>query len=177
MTAPVRPAGSKALQNTKWAFVPTIAATTLIPTVAETAAGGALDISCYIYSSSDKPTQNVNRVTAPQRVCDGALYERLGTVTYAGGVLHVAWDPQGATGSAGKAAWAKLAGGTTGFLVRRSGKGYATDFVIGDFIDSIPIELAQPFPDTEGDGDAAENSFDSAYGITGPPTWNQAIIA
>lgn len=175
MTAPVRPAGSKALQNTKWMFLATIAATTLIPTTTEISAGGSLDISCYIYSSSDKPSQNVNRATAPQRNCDGALYERLGTITYSGGTLHVSWDPQGATGSAGKAAWAKLAGGTTGFLVRRSGKGYAGDCIVGDFVDVWPVEFATPFPDVEGDGDQAENSFDSAYGITGPPALNVAI--
>lgn len=177
MTAPVRPAGSKALQNTKWAFVPTIAATTLIPTATEANAAAGLEISCYIYSSSDRPTQNVSRGAAPARVCDGAQYERLGTVTYAGGVLHVAWDPQGAVGSAGKAAWAKLAGATTGFLVRRSGKGYSPDFAIADFVDVVPVEFAQPFPTTEGDGDFAENSFDSAYGITGPPAWNVAIAS
>lgn len=177
MTAPVRPAGSKALQNTKWAYVPTIAATTLIPTTTELAAGGSLDISCYLYDSSDKPSQNVSRAAAPQRVCDGALYERLGTVTYSGGTLHVSWDPQGAGGSTGKAAWAKLAGGTVGFLVRRSGKSYLTDFAIGDFVDVFPIELQQPFPDTEGSDDQAENSFDSAYGITGPPAFNVAITA
>lgn len=176
MTAPVRPAGSKALQNTKWSFVATIASQGA-PTVAEVTAGTALDISCYLYDSSDKPSQNVNRVQAPNRICDGAIYETLGLITYSGGVMHVAWDPQGAGGSAGKAAWAKLASGAVGFLVRRSGKAYASDFIAGDFVDVIPVQLAQPFPDTEGDADAAENSFDSAYGITGPPSWNVAVAA
>ena len=176
MTAPVRPASSKALQNTKWAFVPTIADISA-PTVAELTGASTLDISCYIYTSSDKPSQNVNRVTAPARVCDGAIYERLGTTTYSGGTMHVAWDPQAVAASAGKKAWETLAGGTTGYLVRRSGKGYATDFIAADFVDVIPVELAQPFPTTEGDGDAAENSFDSAYGVTGPPEWNATVAA
>lgn len=175
MTAPVRPASSKALQNTKWAFVPTIANINA-PTVAELTAGTGLDVSCYLYQSSDKPTQNVNRVTSPPRVCDAAIYERLGITTYSGGVLHVAWDPQGATGSAGKAAWAKFAAATTGYLVRRSGKSYSTDFVTGDYVDVIPVEFAQPFPDIEGDADAAENSFDSAYGITGQPSFNVQAV-
>ena len=174
MAAPVRPASSKALQNRKFAFVQTIANINA-PTAAELSAASALDISCYAYNSSDRPSQNVNRVTAPERVCDGALYERLGSVTYSGGTLHVAWDPQGAAGSAGKAAWAKLAGQTTGFLVERDGKGYATDFTAGDFVNVWPVEFAQPFPSHEGDGDSAENSFDSAYGVTGPPALNVAI--
>lgn len=174
MAVPVRPASSKALQNTKWAFVPTIANINA-PTSAELTAGTALDISCYLYGSSDRPTQNVNRVTAPARVCDAAIFERLGIVTYSGGTLHVAWDPQGAVGSAGKAAWAKLAGGTTGYLVRRSGKSYSTDFTTGEFVDVIPVEFAQPFPNIEGDADGAENSFDSNFGVTGPPAWNVAV--
>lgn len=174
MAAPIRPASSKAFQREKWSFVATIA-NQAAPTATEVNAAGSLDISCYLFTGSARPGQNVNLVSKERRICDGATYQQIGTVTYEGGQMLAAFDPQAAALSNGKKAWEKFPAGTTGFLVRRMGIDVQTDFAVAQFVDVFPVEFAEPMPTTAGDGEAAENAFTSTFAITGPPSFNKAL--
>lgn len=176
MAAPIRPASAKTYGAEKWVFVPTIADTDA-PTVAEVTAVSGLDISCYLFGDSGRPTQSTNRVTAQRRICDTAVYERIGDTTYAGGELLYALDPQAAAGSDGKKAWETLPAGTTGYLVRRFGLPVATDFAAGQFVDAFPVELGPAMPTASGDGEAGEVAATQAFAVTGPPAFVKAIAA
>lgn len=176
MVAPTRPASSKAFKREKWLYVPTIA-TIAAPTVAEVTAVSVLDISCYLFDSSARPTANTNLVEKERRICDGATYQQVGSTTYAGGEMVAALDPQAAAASDGKKAWEKFPEGTTGYLVRRLGIDVNTDLAAGQFVDVFPVEFGAPTPGTVGDGEARENSFTSTFAITGPPAFVKAIAA
>ncbi|HET7689334.1 MAG TPA: hypothetical protein VFK41_03080 [Nocardioidaceae bacterium] len=177
MTAPIRPASSKAFQREKWIFIPTIASATLAPTVAEATGGTTLDISCMLFDGTARPQKNTNLVDRVRRICDGAVYQQIGTTNYTGGEMLAAFDPQAAAASDGKKAWEKFPAGTTGYLWRRMGIAVATDVAAGQFGDTFPVEFDEPFPTTVGDGEAAENAFLSVFAITGPPGFNKAVLA
>lgn len=175
MAAPIRPTPVKAYTRDKWAFVPTIAATTQIPTTLEANAVGSLDISLMAFDDTGKPAQSTNRPTKPKRLGDAAVYEQIGDVTFTGGTMLVQMDPQAAAGSNGKKAWEKFVAGTTGYLVRRIGLPIVTDFTAGQFVDVYPVEYGVPMPTTQGDGETAEAAFSVEYAVTGPPTFNVAL--
>ena len=175
MAAPIRPASSKAYGREKWVWVPTIANITA-PTVTEVTAGTALDISCYLFESSARPSASTNLVERERRICDTTTFQQVGTTTYAGGEMVASFDPQAAALSDGKKAWEKFPEGTTGFLVRRLGTAVATDLASGQFVDVFPVEFGVPVPSTVGDGESRENSFTSTFAITSTPAFNKAIV-
>lgn len=174
MTAPIRPASTKTYGKEKWSFVATIASIAS-PTALEINAGTSLDVSCYLFDSSDRPTQNTNRVTRERRICDKASFEQIGTTTYGGGNLMYAVDPQAAALSDGKKAFEKLPEGTVGFLVRRLGIDVNTDFAVGQFVDVFPIEVGPQMPTRQGDGESSEAAITQAFAVTSPPAFIKAI--
>lgn len=176
MAAPIRPASSKAFKREKWLYVPALT-TPDSPSLAELVAATGLDISCYLFDSSARPTANTALVSKERRVCDGATYQQVGSTTVEGGQMMAAFDPQAAALSDGKKAWEKFPEGTTGFLVRRMGIIVETDLAVGQFVDSFPVEFGQPTPGTVGDGESRENAFSSTFAVTGPPSYNKAIVA
>lgn len=176
MTAPIRPAGTKVFGKEKWAFVPTIASTAA-PSVAELTAAGAIDMSCFFYSDTAKPSVSQSGVTSPARICDTQQFQSMGLAQWTGGDAKYAVDPQGAAGSDGKKALAALPEGTTGFLVKRAGIAYDTDFTTGDFVSVYPVEFGVPVDVTEGDGESAEVAIQQAYVISGPPETLVAAVA
>lgn len=175
MAAPIRPVSTKAYGREKWLWIPTIAATTGIPTSAEVAAASGLDISCMLFTSTGRPTKNTNLVEKERRICDTTTYQQVGTTTYTGGEMLAAFDQQGAAASNGVKAWEKFPEGTTGYLVRRLGIIVATDLAAGQFVDTFPVEFGPPFPIIQGDGESAEVGFSSTFAITGPPALKVAI--
>lgn len=175
MAAPIRPASTKAFQREKWAFVPTIA-NTAAPTVLEVNAAGALDISCYLYDSTGRPSQSTNRVTTERRICDGAQYQQVGITTYEGGEMLYAYDPQAAAASNGKKAAEKMVAGTTGYLVRRLGVDVNTDFAASQFVDVFPVEFGPAMTTKVGDGETAEVGKTQSFAITGPPAFDKALV-
>lgn len=176
MTAPIRPASAKAFTREKWVYVATIASQSA-PTVAEVTAGTVLDISCYLFDTSANPTQNTNLVEKVRRICDGAIYQQIGTTTYSGGEMLYALQPQAAALSNGKKAWEKFPSGTTGYLVRRFDVDVNTDLAAGQFIDVFPVEFGPQMPVKVGDGEAAEVGVTQTFAITGPPSFVVAIAA
>lgn len=176
MAAPIRPASAKAFKREKWLWVPAIADITA-PTVAELAAATGLDISCYLFDSTARPSKNTNAVTKERRICDGEQYEQIGITTYSGGELTYAVDPQAVAGSDGKKAWEKFVAGATGFLVRRLAIDVDTDVAAGQFVDTMPAEVGPSMPTLVGEGEAAEVAGSATYVITGPPAWIKAVVA
>ena len=176
MTTPIRPAAAKVYGREKWVFVPAIANTSA-PTIAELTATGGIDMSCYFYSSTTKPSVSQDGVTTPGRICDTQQFQSLGTAQWSGGNAMYAVDPQAATGSDGKKALEKLPDGTSGFLVKRVGKAYDTDFTAGDFVDVFPVQFGVPISTTEGDGESAEVAIQQAYVIADKPELIVAAVA
>lgn len=179
MAAPINPASSKAFGREKWVYVVTIANTSA-PTAAELIAGTVLDISCYLYDESARPTQSTNAVTKAKRICDTIQFQQIGLTTYSGGELTYAFDPQAAALSNGKKAWEKFGSGdpavtTSGYLVRRMGTVVATDLAAAQFVDVFPVEIGPGMPTTIGDGESAENAAMHQFVITAAPTFNKAV--
>lgn len=176
MAAPIRPASAKAFTREKWVFVTAISAQAA-PTATEVTAGTVLDISCYLFDTSASPTQNTNLVEKIRRICDGAIYQQIGTTTYTGGEILYALQPQAVAASDGKKAWEKFPSGTTGFLVRRLDVAVATDLAAGQFVDVFPVEFGPQMPVKVGDGEAAEVGVTQTFAITGPPNFVVAIAS
>lgn len=176
MAAPIRPASTKAFTKEKWVYVVTIASITA-PTAAEVTAGTVLDVSCYLFDSTGRPTQNTNRVTLERRICDGAVYEQIGTTTYGGGEMLYAVNPQAVAATDGKKAFEKFPAGTVGYLVRRFGVDVNTDLAAGQFVDVFPVEFGPQMPTTVGSGENAEVAITQSFAITSAPAFIKAIAA
>lgn len=174
--AAIRPAGTKAYGRETWLYVPTIADPSA-PTVAELTGASVLDLSCYFYAETGRPSQTTNRVTRPKRVCDTVTFEQIGDTTYAGGDALYALDPQAAPASEGKDAYETLPEGTTGFLVRRLGVDVDTAITAGDYVDVFPAEFGPAMPTTTGDAEAAEVAAMQAFAITAQPTFLALVAA
>jgi hypothetical protein len=169
MTAPIRIASTKAFMREKWLWIPTVA-NTAAPTAVEINSASGLDVSCFLFADSGKPTQTTNRTKLARRLCDGAQYEQIGLTTYEGGELSYAVDPQAAPGANGKKALAILPAGTTGFLVRRLGIAVLTDVAAGQYVDLFPTEFGPAFTMPKGDDESSEVAVTQTFAITGPPT-------
>lgn len=177
MAAPIRPPSTKAFGREKWLWVPAIASVLGIPAIAEINAAAGLDLSCMLFDGTGKPVKNTNLVDRQRRLCDTATYQQVGTTSYAGGEMLAAFDQQGAAASNGVKAWEKFPEGTAGFLVRRLGILVVTDFAVGQFVDTFPVEFGPPFPIIQGEGEGAEVGFSSTFAITGPVATKVAITA
>ena len=176
MAAPINPGSTKAFGREKWIFAPTIASTSA-PTVAELTGASALDVSCFLFSESARPSQNTNLVTKQRRICDTNQYQQIGVTTYSGGELTYSLDPQAAAASNPKKAYEKFPAGTTGYLVRRLGIDVNTDIVAAQFVDVFPVELGPPMPTVIGDGETAEVGAVNTFAITAAPQFVKAVAA
>lgn len=176
MTAPLRPNAAPTYGRKNWIFVPTVAATTLIPTAIEVNAAGSLDFTNIVFADgTDKPTQTTNRVTAVRRMGDTVVPEQQGVTTIAGGNLTYQIDPQAATGSNGKKAFEKFVAGTTGFLVERLSKLNSTTPAVGDFVNVYPISFGPTQVGEAGDGETAEGAGVCSYFVTALPVYSVAL--
>lgn len=176
MAAPIRPASAKAYGREKWVFVPTVA-NIAAPTLTEINAGAGLDISCYLFDSSTRPSQNTNLVTKERRVCDTKQFQQVGNTDPQGGEITYALDPQAAALSDGKKLWEKIGTGATGYLVRRLGVDVNTDFAAGQFVDVFPVEFGPSMPVRVGEGESAEVGATTSFAITADPAYIKAIAA
>ena len=176
MAAPIRPAGTKTLGSENWLWVPTIADLSA-PTKAELTAASALDVTCYFYTSTARPSVNQNRSQPPARICDTQQYEELGLAQWTGGDLHYAIDPQATAGSDGKKAYEALAEASDGFLVNRMGIAKDTAVDTGQFVIAYPASTGVAVITPEGDGESAEAAVVQGYAITGAPSGLVAVVA
>jgi hypothetical protein len=177
MAEPIRPASTKTFTKENWIFVPTIASSTLAPTVAEATGATSLDISRIIFASSGRPTATTNRVTAERRLADGAQYEQIGTTTWTGGEMLYAMGDQATAATDPKKLYEKIPDGTTGFLVNRRGLGRAVDVAAGQFVNVYPVEFGPSVPVNAGENETAEAAMSVTFAVTGPPALIVAVLA
>lgn len=176
MTTPLRPAAVTALSNENWIFVATIASQAA-PTATEINAAGSLDFTNIAFNDgTDRPAQNTNLATAERRIGDGGQYQYVGISTYTGGTLLYQFDPQSSTGADGRKLWEKIPSGTTGFLVRRLGVAQGTTPAAAQKVDVYPVQFGPSMPTTVGDQDSAETAATASFAITGPPSFNVAVV-
>jgi hypothetical protein len=178
MTEPLRPAGNKAYARENWIFVTAIAASTLIPTVAEMTAGTVLDVTNIVFAEgAPDPSMSTERVKRERRLGDTKVTEFIGETTYEGGDISYQFNPQAAALSDGKKLREKIPEGTTGFLVRRLGVPKATAVAAGQFVDVYPVEFGPSMTTKVGTGASAETAAKATYAITDSPADNVAIAA
>ncbi len=169
------PAGVNAMGQKKWVFHATASSLTA-PTVTLWAAG--IDLSCYFYAGSPKPTISTNKVTAPRRACTTQTYQKLGQTTYDFDVVNWMVDPQAAASSAGVKAMETLAPGTSGFLLERMGlDAVNTDLAIGQWVIIRGITTGPFLIDGDESDEAAEFMGTQAIQLNGLPGARVQLIA
>ena len=176
MAAPTKPVKKMANGNDAWVFVTAIADITA-PKLTEVNAAGAYNLSCSVFAEQDGPTTTTNKVTLPRYLCETDEFEVNGTASHAMADLMVAFDPQGASASDGKKAWETMTDGISGFLVRRQGVASTADFAVGQFVDTIPVQLGKKTPSKTGNGPEGVYAFTQPVSITGTPAYNKALVA
>lgn len=116
-------------------YVPTIAAATGIPTVAEVTAG--FPIGCAM-TASFNPTGEQEK-TEDLRLCLAEALEAFGRNKFTIDPLEYVYDPQDPTDTTMYEAYATLKQGVTGFLVDRRGVAGRDDIAAGEFVDVYPV--------------------------------------
>ena len=179
MAEPLRPAPAKVYTRENWIFIPTIASATLAPTVAEATAASALDVTNIVFNDAKpNPEQNTNLVEQNRRLGDAALYQFVGTTTYTGGQVTMAFDSQGAALGDAVKAWEKFAaGGVVGFMARRLNVPKATAIAAGQFLHVYPCEFGPFSPTTSGENEGAEEAMTGSWAITSAPKFKLAVLA
>lgn len=177
MTAPIRPAGTKAYLRKKIILVKDAAYNPDAPSLAILTGTSALDVTKMLYASSARPSSTTNMARAPKRVGDGSSYEFVGEKTETIGEVRYSFDPQGAALSAGKKLAEFLPEGATGYYVTRYGPDRDDDLEVGDFVTSRPFEAGDQDEDEEGEAEGAEVAIKQALAATGPKSFNKAVVA
>jgi hypothetical protein len=169
------PNGVTAMGQKKWVFHASASSLTA-PSLTLWAAG--IDLSCYFYAGSPKPTLSTNKVTAPRRACTTQTYQKLGQSTYDFDVVNWMVDPQAAAASAGKKAMETLAPGTTGFLLERmGGDAVNTDLAVGQFVIIRGITTGPFLIDGDESDEAAEFMGQQAIQLNGLPGGLVALVS
>lgn len=177
MTAPTRPAGTKAYLRRKVIIVTDAAYDPTNPSLAILTGGTALDVSKMFFLSSARPSESTNLARAPKRIGDGESYEFIGESQATIGEVRYAVDPQAAALSTGKKCFEKLPAGTTGHVVVRYGIDRDTDLALAQFVTSYPFEAGPQNEDEEGDAEGAEVAIAQTFAQTGPKGLFKAIAA
>jgi hypothetical protein len=177
MTAPVRPAGTKAYLRRKIVIVTDAAYDPDNPSLAILTGATALDVTKMFYLSSAKPSATTNLARAPKRVGDGASFQFGGESLETIGEIRYAVDPQAAALSDAKKCFEKLPEGTTGHLVIRYGIDRDTDLATTQNVSSYPFETGPQVEDEEGDAEGAEVAIKQTFAQTGPKALYKAIVA
>lgn len=179
MTEPLRPDPAKTYGRENWIFIPTIASTTLAPTVAEATAASALDITRIAFAGATPELgSTTNRARQERRAGDTESFEYIGETQYEGGDAVMQVSPQAASGADGKKAWEKFAaGGVTGYIAKREDVARATAVTAGQFLTSVyPVEFGPGIPMKQGDAEAAQSAFRCTFAVTGQPKFMVAVL-
>ena len=179
MVAPTKPRKVQANGKDSWFLVPAVAVRTA-PTVAELNALAGLNISCTLLASFEGTSASTSKVTLERYLCETEQYEANDTTTYSMADFVGGFDPQAAAVSDDKKAFEFLRNGFTGYAVRRQGKKAdvsAPEFVAGEFVDVMPVEIAKAVPGKSNTDASGIYTFSAAVSITGEPAWNVAVVA
>jgi hypothetical protein len=178
MTAPLRPAATKAYLRKKIILVTDPAYDPDAPSLAILNGASALDVTNMFFASSADPSQSTNMARAPKRVGDGVTYEFVGETQSSIGEVRYSMDPQGAALSDGVKCFEFLPEGTTGHYVVRWGIDRDVDLAVTtQRVTSRPFEAGPQLEVPEGDAEGAEVAIVQALAATGPQSMRKAIVA
>lgn len=177
MAGGLRPAGTKAYRQTRIILVKDAAYDPDAPSLAILNGASSLDVTNMFYASSATPSTSTNLVTAPRRIGDGTVYQRVGESQASIGEVRYSFDPQAAALSDGKECFEFLPALTTGYYVTIMGQPDDNTVAVGDFATSRPFEAGEQDEVPEGDGEAAEVAIVQTLAATGPKSLNKAIVA
>lgn len=160
MVAPQKPQKVQANGKDSWFWVTAIADITA-PTAAEINAG--VNISCYLLAEQEGVTGTTEKVRLARLLCETSTTEGLGEQTWSLADIQGVFDPQAASGSAGKEAWELFQEpNNPGFAVRRQGVTAYSDtpeVVAGQFVDVFKAEAGQATPGKTSNGSDGIYSF------------------
>lgn len=147
MAAPLKPQKVTANGKDSWWVVPAIA-NIAAPTLAEINAVSGLNVSCFLLAEQEGVSGSAEKVRLARLLCETTTTEGLGEQTWSLADLQGVFDPQGASGSDGKKAWAMLKDGFDGFLVRRQAVVALADAAVtaGQFVDVFKVETGIATP-------------------------------
>lgn len=173
----VFPEGVSAEGNIKVAFVTTIAAATLIPTVTELSATGSVDLSCYI--TSEFEVSREQSTGEDRRLCSKEVFQALGRTTNSVPATDYVYYPQATAADPKNKAFDTLKKGTKGFLVVRYGLDARTvDWTAAQKVDVVPVECGvQRKLGNVGADEFAKLRIQQVFGVTGPMVEDVAIAA
>lgn len=177
MAAGLRPPGTKAYRQKRIILVKDAAYDPDAPSLALLTGSSALDVTNMFYASSARPSTTTNTVTAPPRVGDGTMYQRVGRSQSEIGEVRYSFDPQAAALSEGKKAFEFLPALTTGHYVTVYGQPDDGTLAVGDFVTSRPFEAGEQDEVEEGEEEAAEVAIVQTLVPTGPKSLNKALVA
>lgn len=176
MAAPVKPNKISVFGKQPWIWTPTLAQDA--PSVATITGASALNVSCYWLSDTALPDMQQDAVELPALLCEKETFETAGQAKWTGGVMRYAIEPQAAPASNGKKAYETLANGAVGYLVGSLGLDVIEHtLVVGDFVNSYPVELGVPHIAPSGNGPDAIAIVTQRYFITAAPKENVALVA
>lgn len=178
MAAPIRPQKVTANGKDSWWLVPAVADLNA-PTVAEVNAASGLNITCFLLAEQEGVTSTTEKVALARLLCETTTTEGLGDTTFSMADVQVVFDPQGASGSAGKEAWDLLADGFEGFAVRRQGVRALddADVTAGQFVDVVPVEISPLTPGKSSTDASGIYTATAAVAVTSTPAFNKAVAA
>lgn len=179
MAEAIKPQKVQAHGNDSWFWAPAIADMSA-PTAAEINAVTGLNLSCYLLSEQEGVTSETERVTLPRVLCETSTEEGKGEQKFSLSTLQVVFDPQAATGSAGKKAWEMFKDGANGFLIRRQAvkaDSDAPEAIAGQFVDVMKVETDEAVPDKTSTGAEAIYAAKTNVFLKGKPKFNVAVAA
>lgn len=177
MTAPLRPAATKAYLREKIILVTDAAYDPDAPSLAILNGSSALDVTNMFFASAARPDESTNMARAPKRVGDGVTYEFVGETQSSIGEVRYSFDPQSAALSDGRLCFEFLPEGTTGYYVTRWGMDRDTDLATTQKVTSRPFEAGPQLEVPEGDTEGSEVAIKQPLAATGPQSLNKAIVA
>ena len=177
MTAPLRPAATKAYLREKIILVTDPAYDPDAPSLAILNGASALDVTNMFFGSSARPDQSTNMARAPKRVGDGVTYEFVGETQSTIGEIRYSFDPQSAALSDGRKCYEFLPEATTGYYVTRWGIDRDTNLATTQKVTSRPFEAGPQLEVPEGDAEGSEVAIKQPLAATGPQSLNKAIVA
>lgn len=150
------PDGVQSLANTSVVVRPGAIVDPEAPTVAEATAGGALNISCFLYSDF-LATPSAPRGDKPRRACERKARQGFGVETTEIVALQYSHDPQAASSADANKARTALTPYSTVFIFERQGLDASTESLAEDDIVNLhKVELGAQVRGRTGTGDQDE---------------------
>lgn len=178
MAAPTTPAKKLANGRDTWWLITTLTSMTAPTATQINATTGGLNVTGMLLSDYEGGTTSTEKVTLPLVLLETTSTEVNGQTTNTLGDMTLTFQPQAASGTAGKKAWELFTNGRlSGYAVRRQDvAGTTGDTVTGEFVDVWPVDAVRNAPTKSSTGPDAIYTFTVSLGVTGTPAFNVAVV-